>query len=286
MTDMVPGATSVVPVRPVVRSIGRSGRLPGLVAAFAVECGKAGRSLVLPLTFAAATIAPGIGGLFMFIVSHPDRARQIGILGQKAQLSGLSADWSGLLAFAVQVLAVGGLLLFSFVVTWVFGREFSDGTARYLMALPVSRTAIVLAKFILIALWCLAMSVWLIGLLFAVGGLMGLPGWSGAMVGSALLKALSAVLLMLPAVLPIAFAASGGHGYLAPLGAALGMLVVGQVAGVLGWGAVVPWSIPAVAAGLTPGVALGPAGIIVAVLTGVAGIGATLAWWRGGDAGL
>ena len=48
-----------------------------------------------------------------------------------------------MLSFAAQAVAVGSLMLFAFILTWLFGREFADGTARYLMALPVSRTTIV-----------------------------------------------------------------------------------------------------------------------------------------------
>ena len=49
---------------------------------------------------------------------------------------------------------------------------------------------------------------------------------------------------------------------------------------------VAAWSVPAVAAGLAPGSHLGALGLVVAGLTGLGGVAATIAWWRGGDAGL
>jgi ABC-2 type transport system permease protein len=251
-------------------------------AALAAEWLKARRSKVPPLTFAAFTAPAGIAALFMVIVRDPERAQRLGLVSQKAQLSGLTADWTGLLDFLAQVVAVGGLLVFSFIATWVFGREFSDATARYLLALPIPRSTIVLAKFTLVTGWSLAVAVWLVGLFLGVGWLLRLPGWSAGVAADGVASALAAASLLLPAVASVALAAA----YLAPLASALAALVLAQVAAVLGWGAVVPWSVPAVAAGLAPGSHLGAAGLIVAGLTGVAGVAATIAWWRSGDAGL
>jgi ABC-2 type transport system permease protein len=255
-------------------------------AALAAEWLKARRSKVPPLTLAAFAAPAGIAALFMFIAGDPERAQRLGLAGQKARLSGLTADWTGLLGFLAQVVAVGGLLVFSFIATWVFGREFSDATARYLLALPVPRPTIVLAKFTLVAGWSLAVAAWLIGLFLGVGWLLQLPGWSAQVAADGVADALVAALLLLPAVAPVALVACLGRGYLAPLAGALAALVFAQVAAVLGWGAVVPWSVPAVAAGLAPGSHLGAPGLIVAGLTGLGGVAATIAWWRGGDAGL
>lgn len=255
-------------------------------AALAAEWLKARRSKVPPLTFAAFTAPAGVAALFMVIVRDPERAQRLGLVSQKAQLSGLTADWTGLLGFLAQVVAVGGLLVFSFIATWVFGREFSDATARYLLALPIPRSTIALAKFTLVTGWSLAVAVWLVGLFLGVGWLLRLPGWSAQVAADGVASALIAALLLLPAVAPVALVACLGRGYLAPLASALAAVVLAQIAAVLGWGAVVPWSVPAVAAGLAPGSHLGAVGLIVAGLTGVAGVAATIAWWRSGDAGL
>jgi ABC-2 type transport system permease protein len=158
------------------------------------------------------------------------------------------------------VVAVGGLLVFSFIATWVFGREFSDATTRYLLALPLPRSTIVLAKFTLVAGWSLAVAVWLIGLFLGVGWLLQPSGWSAGVAADGVADALIAALLLLPAVAPVALVACLGRGYLAPLASALVALVFAQVAAVLGWGSVVPWSVPAVAAGLAREATWGPRG--------------------------
>ena len=117
----------------------QGGIVTGLVAALGVELLKARRSVAPALTALAFTIAPLVGGLFMYILADPERARRMGLIGQKAQLAGGGSDWTAYFGFLAQAATVGGFVLFAFVVAWVFGREFSDGTVRYLLALPTSQ---------------------------------------------------------------------------------------------------------------------------------------------------
>ena len=62
--------------------------------ALRVEFQKMRRSKTLWLTVFGFILATGIGGLFMFILKDPERARQLGIIGAKAQVFGGSADWT------------------------------------------------------------------------------------------------------------------------------------------------------------------------------------------------
>ena len=259
--------------------------ITGYRAALAVEALKARRSRVPVMTFVAATGASGVAALFMFILSDPDRAHRWGLLHQKATLSGLTADWTGLLTFLAQIVAVADMMLFSFVLTWLFGREAADGTMRYLLALPVPRTTIVLAKFTVAAVWAAATNLWLIVLVLATGKALALPGEDAAVVSHGLAVAATAAGLMLLATAPVALVASAGRGYLAPLAAALGALVVAQVGSGLGWAEVIPWAVPAVAAGLVPDTSLGPSSLLIVTLTSTGGVLGTLCWWRSGAAG-
>ncbi|WP_371778031.1 hypothetical protein [Streptosporangium subroseum] len=74
---------------------------------------KARRSRLPWLTALAFTIVALVCGLFMFILADPQRARALGLLGDKAQLSGAAADWSGYLALLAQAVGAGtiGFLL-------------------------------------------------------------------------------------------------------------------------------------------------------------------------------
>lgn len=258
----------------------------GYRVALSAEWLKIRRSKAPLATAVVFTAVPAIAALFMLILTDPARARSMGLLNQKAQLSGLTADWAGLLEFLSQVIAVGDLIVFAFIVAWVFGREFTDGTLRYLLALPVGRTTIVLAKFTVVAVWAALLSLWLLVLFGVVGWAMALPGWSGPVVVEGVATSMLAAALMLLVTTPVALVACLGHGHLPAVGSAIGALVLAQLAAALGWATLVPWSVPAVAAGLAPGAQLGPASLAVVGLTAVLGVAGTAAWWRSGLAGL
>lgn len=244
------------------------------------------RSRVPAITFLVMVAFPAAAALFIFIAADPERARDLGILRQKAQLTGMTADWAGLLTFSTQVAAVASLLLHSFIAAWLFGREFVDRTAHGLMALPVSRAAVVTAKFLLYAAWAVLLGLWLTALSFLVGLLMRLPGWSPASASDTASGMMQATALTALAITPIGYVASRARGYLAPLATAFGLLALAQVAAVLGWGAYVPWSIPALAAGVDPTQNATSVSWLIVVATGLLGVWATIRWWRGPDAGL
>lgn len=242
---------------------------------------KARRSRMPLLTALAFALAPLAGGFFMIILKDPDLARRSGLISDKAQLTAGTADWPTYLNLLAQATAIGGFLLFSIILTWVFGREWADGTLKDLLALPTPRSAIVLAKFILVALWAAALTllIYVIGL--GVGLAVRLPAASdGAILQGSLTLAVTAVLTLLVAV-PIAFFASAGRGYLAPMGVAILAVIAAQLVAAAGWGEVFPWVLPALYARMA-GPTMPPPGspsyLIVAV-TAVVGVAATLAWW-------
>src|SRR5204862_1760089 len=138
----------------------------GMCEAVWAELLKARRSRLPWITIAAFVVAPAVGGLFMFILADPARARSLGLLGTKAQLAGGTADWPSYLGLLAQTVAVGGTIIFGLIVIWTFGREFSDHTVKDLLALPTPRTTIVAAKFVVTGAWCLllALQTYLLGL--------------------------------------------------------------------------------------------------------------------------
>ncbi|WP_326829999.1 ABC transporter permease [Streptosporangium sp. NBC_01810] len=246
---------------------------------------KARRSRLPWLTALAFTLVTLVCGLFMFILADPARARALGLLGDKAQLSGASADWPGYLALLAQAVAVGGLLVYSMVAIWLFGREFSDHTAKDLLALPTSRTAIVTAKFALAAAWALLLAAGTAAGGLLLGALLALPGWSVQAVTAGVARILAAAALSAALTTPLALAASIGRGYLAAVGVLFVLAFAAQIVAALGFGAWFPYSGPGLYAGITgpnhdpPG----PISILLVLTTGAAGMVATLTWWRNAD---
>lgn len=246
---------------------------------------KARRSRLPGITALAFVVAAGVGGLFMFILLDPDRARALGLLGAKAQFAGTTADWPAYFALLAQTVAVGGLLVFGLIVIWLFGREFSDRTAKDLLALPTSRAAIVGAKFVVAGAWSLLLAVQLCALGLVVGWLLRLPGWSPTVAWSGIGRVMAAAALTVLLVTTFAVAASAARGYLAAVGVMFGTVFLAQIVAALGYGHVFPWSVPAVLSGVSgeQRPAVGTAGYVLVVLVGVVSVAATTVWWRTAD---
>ncbi len=259
--------------------------MSGYGAALAAETVKARRARVLWILMGGFSIAPLAGGLFMVILKDPDRARQMGLIGQKAQIVAGTADWPAFLALLAQSVAGGGLIIFAFATAWIFGREFSDRTVRTLLALPTSRRAIVAAKATVAATVCSAMAVWVFVLGVAVGGVVGLPGWSPRLLAASA----ATILLVAGATIALqsvtAFLASAGRGYLAPIGWTFFSLVLANMLGVLGRGGWFPWAVPMLYTGVAgpEGEAVGVGSFVLLGATSVAGLIATFTWWDRAD---
>jgi ABC-2 type transport system permease protein len=74
-------------------------------AALWAEALKARRSLVPWLAGLGFCLAPLAGGLFMWILKDPERARSMGIISVKAQIAAGVADWPTMFGFLAQAVA-------------------------------------------------------------------------------------------------------------------------------------------------------------------------------------
>ena len=259
--------------------------MTNLQSALWAETLKARRSKVPLLAALGFTLAPLMDGLFMFIMKDPERAREMGLLSVKAQMAMSTAEWGTFFSVLSQAIAIGGSIVFSIVTAWIFGREFSDHTAKDLMALPTSRENIVTAKLLVIAVWVFAVSLWLylVGLL--IGSLVDIPGWTTELAWQSFIDILATAGMTLLLMTPVAFIASMGRGYLPPLGWAVLMIFFSQIIAATGWGDWFPWAVPALFSG-----AAGPRGSLIGVhsyvlvmLASMAGLAATFYWWRNAD---
>ena len=210
-----------------------------------VETRKAVRSKMPIFTAAGALVMPLAIGFLIFLATHPELSGKLGLVGAKANLVAYAnTDWSSYLGLLAMMVAAGGFFIFIFIVAWVFGREFVDGTLKDLLAVPVPRFSIVMAKFIVGTVWFIAIAAVMLAVGLAVGALMGLPPAApGELLAGSLIVAVTA-LLVIPTVMPLALFASVGRGYLLPLGVAIMLVVAANFLTVLGWGPFFPWSAP------------------------------------------
>jgi ABC-2 type transport system permease protein len=207
------------------------------------EFWKLKRSAVPWVTLGAMLAAPWGIALFTWIVRDPQRAAEFGLLGTKANLAGLEATWPAFGSYLVMIAGAGGLLMLAFVVAYVFGREYADGTAKNLLALPVARERFAGGKLVVAAVWWLVLAVAALAEGLLIGAAMGLPGFTadvGWHVVTGVLMAAATSFLLAPVV---AWVTVWTRSYLAALGFALGMLLLGDVVGHTGWAAWFPWSI-------------------------------------------
>jgi len=250
-----------------------------------VEFLKARRSTLPLFTALGFSLAPFVGCFFMIVLRDPDLARRVGMISAKAQLTVGTADWPSYLGLLAQATAIGGFLVFSFIGSWVFGREYTDHTVKDLLALPTGRASIVCAKFIVMLVWSalLAVLILLIGL--GLGTVIGLPPATSQVFWQSGVRMARTAGLTIALVTPITFFASAGRGYLPPLGIAFLAVILAQVVAATGWGAYFPWSVPALYAGVAGSeqAQLGPVSFALVLLTGLTGIIGTFLWWDWAD---
>lgn len=250
-----------------------------------VELLKARRSKMPPLTALAFSLAPFMGAFFMIVFKDPDVARRMGMISGKAAIFGGGADWHTYLGLLAQATAIGGVVLFGFVSSWVFGREWSDRTVKDLLALPTPRFVIVLAKYALVAVWCAALAALVYGVGLVLGGLIGLAGGTPQVLLQGTQTFIVVAVLTILLSPPIAFFASAGRGYLPPMGAVILFVILAQVIAATGWGEYFPWAVPALysGAGGPELAAMGPISFVLVILTAIVGVVATLLWWERAD---
>lgn len=255
-----------------------------IAAAMWAELLKVRRSRVPFVAFAAFTVAGLVGAFFMFVLQDPDRARSLGLLGSKAQVAGGTPDWAGYFGLTAQIAALGGLLVFGMIVIWLFGREFSDRTAKDLLALPTSRRALVVAKLLVGLGWSLVLTVQLLLLTVLFGTMLGLPGWSAGTAIRGVGTVFATAALTGALAITYGLVASVGRGYLAAVAVLFVSLFAAQVVAAVGYGPWFPWSVPALLSGVAgPEQRPQAAGVAAVVIVGILASSLTVLWWERAD---
>jgi ABC-2 type transport system permease protein len=260
--------------------------MKSLMAALVTEYMKLHRSKIFWITILIFLFIPFMMGLLFFVQKYPEISGKLGMIGTKASMLRLGkANWPNYLGLLTQGIAAIGLMGFGFVTSWIFGLEYSDRTIKDILALPVSRSFIVISKFIIITIWCglLTFVFFVFGLI--VGQLIDIPGWSYEFVLQSASKFTIVSLLTILLCTPVAFFASYGRGYLLPMGFVILTLIIANFTGLVGLGPYFPWAIPGIysAPSDTEGMQLVFSSYIILVFTSVLGFVGTITWWRFAD---
>ena len=255
------------------------------LSALWAETLKARRSKVPLFTTAGFLILPLVSGLFMIILKDPEKAKELGIISVKAQLVGGVADWPSLFGMLKMGTGIAGMILFAIITAWVFGREFSDHTVKELLALPTSRRVIVGAKFVLLLLWLMSLTILIFVITLGIGAVVNIPDWSPSLAWMSFWSVLLIAFLTIMMMPVVALIASGGRGYLPPLGWAFLTMALAQIAAVMGWGEWFPWAVPSLLCDFngTQSEPLGIHSYLMVLSIFIIGVTATFAWWRKAD---
>lgn len=224
-----------------------------------------------------------INSVFGVALTDPKVGQRLGASGgafSRAAAAGMyQANWTNFMRFNPQGIAGSwGLLVFGLVVAYVFGREYSEGTAKNMLTLPIRREWFVVAKMVVIALWVFGLAVLSVALQALCARLLDLPGFSWAIIRECLTQSLEVTLLVFLTLPVVAWFAVLGRGYLPPMGFTITMMLVGTGMAMSEYARWFPWNMPVVVIGASwlpiPTVSgLVPGSWAVAVATFVAGLG-------------
>ena len=242
------------------------------------------KSKILAITIIIFIIIPLMMGLMIFVTKNPEIASKLGMIGTKANMFGQN-EWSGYFGMISQALSSVGLIGFGFVTSYVFGREHIDRALKDILSLPVKRSSIVLAKFIIIAIWCTILAIVLYIIAIIMGKIMNLEGWSTGLFWEFTLKYAIASLLTL-LLSPFVAAITGySRGIIAPLGFIIFTMILAQFVGLIGLGPYFPWAIPGLfsVGNDSQGLQIQISSYIILAFTFVIGYWATVYWWKSAD---
>jgi len=247
-----------------------------------IELRKAIRSR-MPLWTALGSLFMPLGIAFLiFVARNPEISQKLGLISAKANLMAYAAtDWTTYLGLFGLLIAAGGFFLFVLITSWTFGREFTDGTLKDLLAVPVQRSNILLAKFIVVAAWSAVLTMVILVAGLVMGAVIKLPGGSVSVISQGSALVVITACLAIVVVMPFALFASVGRGYLLPLGVAVLMMMMTNLVAIMGWGEYFPWAVPGLYAQERN--SLTAISYWIAFLTGPAGMIATYLWWKYAD---
>ncbi|MCF8379317.1 MAG: ABC transporter permease [Bacteroidales bacterium] len=250
-------------------------------ASFIAELMKQRKSRIFLITTGLFIFIPLMMGLLMYVSQHPEIGAKLGLVAAKASFF-QGNSW---LAFSVilnQTIAMIGIIGFGFVTAWVFGREYTEQTIKDIIALPVSRTWIVISKFLVVLIWCSLLSLVMFISSLIMGRLISIPNGSGEVFTKMAHPFFTASFLTLLLSPIVAFIASVSRGIIAPIGFVIFMVLMSQFIVLAGIGAYFPWAIPGVYT-VGEGMQLVSASYIILILTGISGLLATIFWWKFAD---
>jgi ABC-2 type transport system permease protein len=248
--------------------------------AISVEWLKLRRSVMAWVT--AALLGLGVPALTSGFMAAARLGPPDSPLALKINAMLIGEGWSAYLGMLAQILSVA-MLMSGIVISWVFGREFTDHTVVSLFALPTSRSTIAAAKFVVLAVWTTALCMVVLVAAFALAPLAGLPIDHLDNTRTAAVKVLVVGITGAMLTTPLALVATVARGYLPAVATLILIVVVTQVITLVGFGAWFPYAAPSIWAGMGGQAAaslIHPYQLALVPVTSAAATAATIWRWQ------
>jgi len=258
-----------------------------ILIAAVVELKKLKRSIIVWIVFIGYALIPVMGGIMMYLIKNPNLIPDSSILKIKASMLTTPVDWVSYLSiYLTQVAGLVGIIAFGFVASFIFGREYSDNTYRDLLSLPISRSTILNAKYIVYLLWSIILAIFDLILSFIVGLILRLTGWDYITILSTIGKYFTTIGLVISLGTLISFFALWARSYLVPLAFLALVYILATFMPYLGLGHYFPWSIPAIYSGMAGEELkrrLNILSYMCLLVTSLGGYILTIGWWKYSD---
>ncbi len=251
-----------------------------------IEVLKVRRTKIFPISLIFFIFIGVMMGLLMFASQHPEIVSRSATLSVKTSFLG-EFSWTAFNNLLIQIILTVGVIGFGIITSWVFGREFSDRVVKDLLALPVPRFTIILAKLIVLFFWSLILSVMVLLAAVLTGLAVHIPGWTAVAWLPFLGTYMVCTVLNVMLITPVAFVASSGRGYLLPISFIILIMIITQLlfVGIPGAAFWFPWALPALVSGVA-GTGIPQPGFVsylIYGLTVLAGLFGTIVWWQYAD---
>ena len=232
-------------------------------------------------------VAGSLGLAVLPVLSDPAIQTQIakggGVFAKAVAAGAYGPTWANYLRIGLQGMSGSwGVLTFGFVTAYLFGREFKEGTAKTMLALPLRREYFVLAKMLVLAAWVLCLGALSVLVTMGSAVALGAGGFAWTHVLKNVIDTLGVTVLLYLTLPLVAWFAMLGKGYLPPMLYSLAAMMVsnGLVETPLSrW---VPWNMPLHLVGASwypvPPSALTAGSWAIAVIFFLAGLAALV--WR------
>ncbi|WP_329474895.1 ABC transporter permease [Kribbella sp. NBC_01484] len=244
--------------------------ITGLVTEFA----KLAHATVVRVTTVLVVLGIALICAAMLLAVHTDDPQLAAKLGPLIDPGG----WAGYITVAIQVTGAAGFVGYGVVLSWLFSREFADGTITGLFAIPVSRPTIAAAKLVVYLAWGLVTAAALLFTLIVLGLASGLGAIPADVVPS-MARQFGLSVFTIVLATPAAWAATLGRSVLAGIGTTIAILVLSQVSVISGAGGWFPFAAPALWA-INSDITVTPVQLTLVLPVVAVSVALTLSSWR------